>query len=193
MIPKTKPGSEFISDEWIEIFGPPETYTDVFYPHHFQVSRDVYFSGAQIAVSWYRSGGRNVYVDDDQYVFINVDNGAGEDLIRTLPIEITDAERAEAAKWEMGFVTRYVLPVYQSHYNLPQGAWISEVEPNSPAEDAGLRRGDIIAGIGDITVLGDATLRKARASIAPGESAKLIFWRDGAYYETEILRPEENE
>lgn len=185
------PGSEFISDEWIEIFGPPETYTEEYYPHHFQVSRDIYFSGAQIAVSWYRSGGRNIYVDDDQYVFINVDNGAGESLIRTLPIEITDEEREEAKKWEMGVVTRYVLPIYQSHYSLPQGAWISEVEPNSPAEDAGLRRGDIIAGVGDITILGDATLRKARASIAPGESEKLVFWRDGAYYETEILRPEE--
>ena len=48
-------------------------------------------------------------------------------------------------------------------------------------------------GVGDITILGDRTLRKARASIAPGESAVLTFWRDGEYFQTEIVRPEENE
>ena len=91
----------------------------------------------------------------------------------------------------MGIVTRYVLPVYQQHYNLPQGAWIKTVKPGSPADIAGLVEGDVIAGVEEITILGDATLRKARASIAPGESAELTFWRDGAYYTTEILRPEE--
>ena len=107
----------------------------------------------------------------------------------TLTIEITPEEIA-AAKWEMGIVTRYVLPVYQKYYDLPQGAWIKDVTRNSPAEDAGLIEGDIIVGVGDITILGDRTLRKARASIAPGESEKLVFWREGQYYETEIIRPE---
>ena len=51
----------------------------------------------------------------------------------------------------------------------------------------------MIAGIGDITILGDATLRKARASIAPGQTATVWFWRDGQYYTTELLRPEETE
>lgn len=161
------------------------------WPHHFEVARKVYFSGAQLAVSSYRSGGRNVYIDDDQMIFVQAGRGAGESFMHTLPIAISDEERQEAAKWEMGLVTRYVLPVYQSHYGLPQGAWIKSVKDNSPAQDAGLLEGDIIVGIGEITILGDATLRKARASIAPGESAVLYFWRDGAYYETELLRPEE--
>ena len=47
----------------------------------------------------------------------------------------------------------------------------------------------MIVGIGDITILGDATLRKARGSLMPGESAPPIFWRDGVYYQTEIFRP----
>lgn len=159
--------------------------------HHFQISYKTYFSGAQVAISWYCTDGRNVYVDDDQLIFISVGKGVNESLIHTLPIEITDEETANAG-WEMGIVTRYVLPVYQSHYDLPQGAWIKSVEPNSPAEDAGLMPGDIIAGINDITILGDATLRKARGSIAPGETATLYFWRDGQYYTTELIRPEED-
>ena len=44
-------------------------------------------------------------------------------------------------------------------------------------------------GIGEVTILGDATLRKARGQIAPGTSATLTFWRDGSYYQTELLRP----
>lgn len=171
-------------------FSTNDRFDEGIWPHHFTVSRKVYFSGAQIAVSQYRSGGINHYVDDDQMVFVEAGCGAGEQLIHTLPIEITPEEVA-ASKWEMGIVTRYVLPIYQAHYGLVQGAWIKQIERNSPAADAGLEEGDIIVGIGDITILGDATLRKARASIAPGESAELTFWRDGAYYVTEILRPEE--
>jgi len=109
-------------------------------------------------------------------------------LIHTLPIQISDSERANA-NWEMGVTTRYVLPVYQEYYGLPQGAWVKSVARNSPMEDAGLEEGDVIVGIGDITILGDATLRKARGSILPGGSASVIFWRDGAYYQTEIFRP----
>ena len=56
-----------------------------------------------------------------------------------------------------------------------------------------VHEGDVIAGIGDVTILGDATLRKARASIAPGQTATVWFWRDGQYYTTELLRPEETE
>ena len=159
------------------------------WPHHFQVSRKIYFTGAQLAVCWYRSGGRNVYVDDDQMIFIEAGAGAGDSFMHTLPIEISNSERAEAAKWEMGIVTRYVLPAYQAHYGLPQGAWIKSVAEGSPAQDAGLEPGDVIVGIGELTILGDATLRKARASIGEGETATVYLWRDGQYYETELLRP----
>ena len=92
----------------------------------------------------------------------------------------------------MGVVTRYVLPVYQAHYSLPQGAWVKSVESDSPAELAGLEEGDVIVGIGETTILGDATLRKARGQIDAGESAELYFWRDGQYYRTDIVRPAED-
>ena len=163
-------------------------FDDGIWPHHFEVSNQIYFSGAQLAVTWYRSGGRNIYVDDDQMAFVEAGCGAGASRMHTLPIALT-AEEQKNAGWEMGVVTRYVLPVYQAHYSLPQGAWIKSAEEGSPAYDAGLQPGDVIAGIGEVTILGDATLRKARGQIAPGESAELYFWRDGQYYKTDIARP----
>ena len=170
----------------------PEIGEVEIYPHHFQVSYKKYFTGAQVAVCWYRSGGRNVYIDDDQMVFVPVGKGTTDILMHTLPLTITDSEREEAAKWEMGIVARYVLPIYQNYYNLPQGAYLRSVEDGSPAQEAGLQEGDIIVGVGDLTILGDMTLRLARASFEPGEIKTVYFWRDGQYYSTEMMRPESN-
>lgn len=176
------PGEDYVE--------PEEGQVEI-YPHHFQVSRKIYFSGAQVAVSWYRSGGKNVYVDDDQMVFVPVGLGTEDILMHTLPIPVSDEEREKAAQWEMGITARYVLPIYQQHYNLPQGAWLKEVDDGSPAQEAGLQEGDILVGLDDLTILGDATLRKARAAFEPGQSKTLYFWRDGQYYSTELVRPEE--
>ena len=168
----------------------PEIGEGYIYPHHFQVSYKQYFTGAQVAVSWYRAAGRNVYVDDDQMVFVSVGKGTDELMTYTLPIAISDSQREEARKWEMGIVARYVLPVYQDYYNLPQGAYLRSVEEGSPAQEAGLQEGDIIVGIGEQTILGDMTLRLSRASFAPGDIQTVYFWRDGQYYTTEMMRPE---
>ena len=123
---------------------------------------------------------------------MGIDYGVGDSLIHTLPIQITPEELANA-DWDMGVTTHYVLPVYQSYYGLPQGAWVKSVEDFSPMFDAGIQPGDVIMGIGEITILGDATLRKARGNIAEGKSQTMVFWRDGTYYETELFRPENDQ
>lgn len=188
--------SDFETNGKAPLYNDPDDYEEpeigevYIYPHHFQVSYKQYFTGAQVAVSWYRAAGRNVYVDDDQMVFVSVGKGTDELMTYTLPIAISDSQREEARKWEMGIVTRYVLPVYQDYYNLPQGAYLRSVEEGSPAQEAGLQEGDIIVGIGEQTILGDMTLRLSRASFAPGDIQTVYFWRDGQYYITEMMRPE---
>ena len=188
--------SDFETNGKAPLYNDPDDYEEpeigevYIYPHHFQVSYKQYFTGAQVAVSWYRAAGRNVYVDDDQMVFVSVGKGTDELMTYTLPIAISDSQREEARKWEMGIVARYVLPVYQDYYNLPQGAYLRSVEEGSPAQEAGLQEGDIIVGIGEQTILGDMTLRLSRASFAPGDIQTGYFWRDGQYYTTEMMRPE---
>ena len=179
--------SDFETNGKAPLYNDPDDYEEpeigevYIYPHHFQVSYKQYFTGAQVAVSWYRAAGRNVYVDDDQMVFVSVGKGTDELMTYTLPIAISDSQREEARKWEMGIVARYVLPVYQDYYNLPQGAYLRSVEEGSPAQEAGLQEGDIIVGIGEQTILGDMTLRLSRASFAPGDIQTVYFWRDGQY------------
>lgn len=188
--------SDFETNGKAPLYNDPDDYEEpeigevYIYPHHFQVSYKQYFTGAQVAVSWYRAAGRNVYVDDDQMVFVSVGKGTDELMTYTLPIAISDSQREDARKWEMGIVARYVLPVYQDYYNLPQGAYLRSVEEGSPAQEAGLQEGDIIVGIGEQTILGDMTLRLSRASFAPGDIQTVYFWRDGQYYTTEMMRPE---
>ena len=188
--------SDFETNGKAPLYNDPDDYEEpeigevYIYPHHFQVSYKQYFTGAQVAVSWYRAAGRNVYVDDDQMVFVSVGKGTDDLMTYTLPIAISDSQREEARKWEMGIVARYVLPVYQDYYNLPQGAYLRSVEEGSPAQEAGLQEGDIIVGIGEQTILGDMTLRLSRASFAPGDIQTVYFWRDGQYYTTEMMRPE---
>ena len=188
--------SDFATNGKAPLYNDPEDYEEpeigevYVYPHHFQVSYKNYFSGAQVAVCWYRAAGRSVYVDDDQMVFIPVGKGADDVLMNTLPISISDSETENARTWEMGIVARYVLPIYQDYYSLPQGAYLRSVEDGSPAQDAGLQEGDIIVGIGEQTILGDRTLRLSRASFAPGDIQTVYFWRDGQYYTTEMMRPE---
>ena len=188
--------SDFETNGKAPLYNDPDDYEEpeigevYIYPHHFQVSYKQYFTGAQVAVSWYRAAGRNVYVDDDQMVFVSVGKGTDELMTYTLPIAISDSQREEARKWEMGIVARYVLPVYQDYYNLPQGAYLRSVEEGSPAQEAGLQEGDIIVGIGEQTILGDMTLRLSRASFAPGDIQTVYFWRDGQYSTTEMMRPE---
>ena len=164
------------------------------YPHYFIITRERhnYFSGAQVAVKWYRVGGHTVTVDDDQLVFFPAGEISNSLLIHTLPIPVSADEQHEASAWSLGCDSHYILPVWQEHYGLPQGAYLSQVDEDSPLSDAGLQAGDVLVAIGETAILGDATLRKARASMEPGSSALVVFWRDGAYYSSELIRPEED-
>jgi len=60
------------------------------------------------------------------------------------------------------------------------GALVSAVEPNSPAEQAGLRPGDIVTEVDGRMVVDANGLRNQVASMRPGSRAVLTVLRDGA-------------
>lgn len=60
-----------------------------------------------------------------------------------------------------------------------EGARVARVVPGSPAEDAGLREGDVVLAINGERVLGFNRLRNIVSLIPPGERARLDLFRGG--------------
>lgn len=91
---------------------------------------------------------------------------------------------------ETGEVTRGWLGVYIQDVNqdlaraleLPddtRGALIGEVMPDTPAEDAGLRAGDVVVAMNGEAINGSAELRNKVARLKPGEVVEFDIVRDG--------------
>lgn len=60
----------------------------------------------------------------------------------------------------------------------PRGALVNEVNPNSPADDAGIREGDIILEVNGSSVKDSNDLMNKIASYSPGTEVDLLVWRD---------------
>jgi serine protease Do len=63
--------------------------------------------------------------------------------------------------------------------NTTSGALISDVEAGSPADTAGLKRGDVITALNGSPVKDNNVLRNEIAELQPGSEAKLTILRDG--------------
>ena len=68
----------------------------------------------------------------------------------------------------------------------PQGALVNEVLPDSPAERAGMKAGDIVIRYGDKAVDDISHLRLMVAGADPGEVVSLIVLRDGEEKELKV-------
>ncbi len=69
--------------------------------------------------------------------------------------------------------------IMAQYYNMPLGAYVSEVEEGSAAAKAGLEAGDIITRVGDTDVASAADLRTAIRQFTAGDKAVLTVYRAG--------------
>ena len=60
-----------------------------------------------------------------------------------------------------------------------RGVIVNNVQPNSPADKAGVKQGDVIVGVGGVAVADDNELRNRVAQTAPGSSVDLTVVRNG--------------
>ncbi|MFQ5923330.1 MAG: S1C family serine protease [Anaerolineales bacterium] len=81
----------------------------------------------------------------------------------------------------LGVTFRVITPELQKQEDLDEkrGALIIEVVPDSPAEEAGLKEGDIIRAVDGAKVNEDHPLAELIGSYEPGEQIKLTVVRDG--------------
>lgn len=61
-----------------------------------------------------------------------------------------------------------------------EGALVDEVGPNSPAEKAGLKSGDIVVGLNDKAILNSSELRNRISQMSPNLEVTLKIVREGA-------------
>ena len=60
----------------------------------------------------------------------------------------------------------------------PRGALVSQVDPNGPADDAGLKPGDVILAVDGKAIERSSEVPPLVAAIKPGKEATLTVWRD---------------
>ncbi len=90
-------------------------------------------------------------------------------------------EQGRVARGYLGVGIQPVTPKMAKLLGAPEtrGAVVGSVQPDSPAERAGLRRGDIIFGMDDKQFDDARHLRLSVASVQPGTEVELWVWRDG--------------
>jgi serine protease Do len=113
----------------------------------------------------------------------------GKTMTVPVTLEEIDGRRNEAgksqpehgkARWGLGFAE--LTPDIQEQLQLPgnvQGVVVTEVQPGSPADNAGISRGDVIEQVNRHDVKSGADLKQQLSSVPPGEDALVLIWSGG--------------
>lgn len=74
------------------------------------------------------------------------------------------------------------------YYDIPSGAYLSEVEENGAADQAGLKKGDIITKFDGIAITGASELKNTIAYYKQGETVEVVYMRsdNGTYKEQTV-------
>jgi serine protease Do len=83
-------------------------------------------------------------------------------------------------RWGIGLAD--VTPEVRQELQAPSdvhGAVIEQVKPGSPADDSGLRRGDVITQVNRKDVQSASDVKEALASVPKGQDALVLVWSNG--------------
>lgn len=84
-----------------------------------------------------------------------------------------------SGKAALGIEAKDVEDYVSVYYNLPTGAYVVSVNPNSAAENAGIEEGDIITAVGSTAITSVSDLKTVMKSYSAGETANLTIYRSG--------------
>ncbi len=73
-----------------------------------------------------------------------------------------------------------------TYYNLPIGAYINAVRPNSPASRAGLHQRDVITKINGQPINDTYSLEQVVAEHTPGQTVGITIWRSGTTFTRKV-------
>ena len=97
-------------------------------------------------------------------------------------------EQGYFARPYMGVSFQPISPEIAARYDLPAkwGAFITKVEPGSPASEAGIQKGDIITKVGEIAIDESHSYVNSLFSYQPGDQIPLTVVRDGKEVQLQI-------
>jgi len=112
--------------------------------------------------------------------------GAFQGMSFSIPIDVAMKiaeqliQRGKVDRGHLGVTMQDVTPALAEAFGLPaaRGALIDEVEPEGPAQRAGLKVGDVVVAINGIRLLYAFDLPQKVGEIAPGSRATLDIVRD---------------
>ena len=111
-------------------------------------------------------------------------------MVRQVVAQIQANGRVE--RGFLGASTQPVTPALARSLRLakPEGALVGQVEPESPAAQAGLRAGDVVTQVGEAAVASPRDLARAIGEARPGSEVRLSIQRDGAARELRVTLAE---
>jgi serine protease Do len=95
------------------------------------------------------------------------------------PSILADSE-AEGTGGRLGMVVEEINEQMQLRWGISGGVVVSEVEPQGPADSAGLVRGDVVTLIGSTPITSVTAYTKAVEQLAAGKSLSMRIIRRGA-------------
>lgn len=100
-------------------------------------------------------------------------------LVRRVVSDILDVGYVRRPR--LGVFVKDVTAIDAQVAGLPRvrGAYVTAVEPGSPAAQAGIRPGDVVLALGQDSVAGSTELTTRLAQLQPGQEVSLAVFRDG--------------
>ena len=100
----------------------------------------------------------------------------GQDTQQDLIFGETDVTAPEGSK-TVGIMGDTVTPVYQKHFQLPEGLFITNVVENSTADLQGIEEGDVLLSLDGISIIGENSLRAFLAARSVGDECTALIYR----------------
>jgi serine protease Do len=124
---------------------------------------------AKYASSAVEGMGYAIPIDDAEPILSNIANGRDADA--TEPIEAGDGNA------HMGVTCVTISDDYANYYGIPTGAYISVVDKDSPAEEAGIKEGDIITKVDGTRIHSSIDLKNLISNYSEGDEVEMEITR----------------
>ncbi|WP_257657478.1 trypsin-like peptidase domain-containing protein [Parapedobacter lycopersici] len=100
----------------------------------------------------------------------------------------------EVKRGLIGITFRELDPAYAEELGIKEinGLYVNGVTPNGAAEEAGIRKGDIITKLDDQLIGSSAQLQERIYRLRPGDKVKLTYKRDGKERDATVTLKEDN-